>query len=107
MEPAINDFLTEHDEFSSQEADNAMAGLSQHTGLVLPRNRRMVLQYLTDETSSPALHLYYDDKEIFFDEPDLFPFGEALARQLASPRATRRAGAKVMNGPGSATCCRS
>ena len=27
------------------------------------------------------LHLYYEGKEVSFDEPDLFPFGETLARQ--------------------------
>lgn len=55
--------------------------LSQQDELVLPKHRRMVVQYLRDEAGALALHLYHGDKEISFDEPDLFPFGETLAKQ--------------------------
>lgn len=41
----------------------------------------MVVQRTTGETGEPALRLYYGDKEVSFDEPTLFPFGEALATQ--------------------------
>jgi hypothetical protein len=49
--------------------------------LVVLKHRRMVVQYSTDLAGATELHLYYGDKEITFDEPDLFPFGETLAKQ--------------------------
>ena len=49
--------------------------------LVLSMQKRMVVQYATGESGSPELHLYYGDKEVTFDEPKLFGFGEALAKQ--------------------------
>jgi hypothetical protein len=48
--------------------------------LVLPMHKRMVAQYTTGESGARELHLYYGEKEISF-EPELFAFGEALARQ--------------------------
>lgn len=48
---------------------------------MFPKHRRTVVQYSTGESGVAELHLYYDDKEISFDEPDLFPFGETLAKQ--------------------------
>ncbi|WP_395700532.1 hypothetical protein [Aquabacterium sp.] len=59
----------------------ALHALQPQDELALPQHRRMVVQYLDDEDRRPVLHLFYDDKDIAFDEPDLFPFGEALARQ--------------------------
>ena len=49
--------------------------------LMLPKHRQTVLQYMPDETGITQLHLYYGAKEIVFDEPALFAFGETLARQ--------------------------
>ncbi|MFO1080001.1 MAG: hypothetical protein U1E23_05155 [Reyranellaceae bacterium] len=49
--------------------------------LVLPMNRRMVTQYAVNDEGLRELRLYHEDKEISFDEPELFAFGEALARQ--------------------------
>ncbi len=48
--------------------------------LALPMARRMVCQH-TGSAAVPELTLFYDDKEIAFDEPHLFPFAETLARQ--------------------------
>ena len=56
--------------------------------LVLPLNKRVVAQYAKDTYGRPELRLYYDDKEISFDEPELFGFGETLAKQ---PRFVARA----------------
>jgi hypothetical protein len=56
-------------------------GLQAADGLSLPLHRRMVVQYAQREDGVRELHLYYGDKEISFDEPDLFAFGEQLARQ--------------------------
>ncbi len=47
---------------------------------MLPRHRRTIVQYATNEDGERELRLYYGDKEISFDEPDLFAFGEAIAR---------------------------
>ena len=49
--------------------------------LRLPLHRRMVVQHATDEQGRPELRLFHGDKEISFDEPELFAFGEALGRQ--------------------------
>ena len=49
--------------------------------LVLPLPKRVVTQYATNDLGVKELRLFYDDKEISFDEPELFGFGEALARQ--------------------------
>lgn len=64
--------------FHGHQAD---AGLQPTDMLSLPLHRRMVVQYTTREDGVRELHLYYGDKEISFDEPELFAFGEQLARQ--------------------------
>jgi hypothetical protein len=55
--------------------------ISSSDELVFPKHRQTVAQYLTDDTGAVELHLYYGSKEIAFDEPELFAFGETLARQ--------------------------
>jgi hypothetical protein len=59
----------------------AAAGLQPTDVLSLPLHRRTVVQYSQREDGVRELHLYYADKEISFDEPELFAFGEQLARQ--------------------------
>ena len=54
--------------------------LAAEDELVFPYHKRVVAQYATDASGSRELHLYYGKKEISFDEPELFAFGEALAR---------------------------
>jgi hypothetical protein len=49
--------------------------------LHLPLHQRMLAQRGTGEDGSPELRLFYADKEIIFDEPELFGFGETLAQQ--------------------------
>ncbi|MGH8488593.1 MAG: hypothetical protein ACREXS_06965 [Gammaproteobacteria bacterium] len=49
--------------------------------LVFPKHKRVVTQYATDASGVSELHLHYGDKEIVFDEPALFPFGESLTKQ--------------------------
>jgi hypothetical protein len=55
--------------------------LDPHEELVLPMHKRVVTQYAQDPDGGTELRLFYGDKEISFDEVDLFPFGEQLARQ--------------------------
>ena len=49
--------------------------------LVLPLHQRTVAQYARDSLGATELRLFYGDKEISFDEPELFAFGETLAKQ--------------------------
>lgn len=49
--------------------------------LALPLHKRVITQYATNEDGAKELRLFYDDKEISFDEPDLFAFGEMLGKQ--------------------------
>lgn len=49
--------------------------------LVLPKHKRAVVTYSANEAGVNELHLYYGEKEIVFDEPELFAFGEGLAKQ--------------------------
>jgi len=49
--------------------------------LVLPLHKRVICQYIKDDSGMNQLHLFYDEKEILFDDPALFGFGEALAKQ--------------------------
>lgn len=56
--------------------------LSPDDELVFPRHKQTIVQYSrADDGGLKELHLYYGDKEISFDEPDLFVFGENLAKQ--------------------------
>ncbi|MEQ1899934.1 MAG: hypothetical protein ABL866_04295 [Devosia sp.] len=55
--------------------------LQQADRLLLAEPRRMVVQRTTSPDGNAALVLYYEDKEISFEEPHLFPFAESLAQQ--------------------------
>ena len=49
--------------------------------LVLPRHKSAVVQYAENEAGERELRLFHLDKEICFDEPELFTFGETLAQK--------------------------
>jgi hypothetical protein len=53
--------------------------------LVFPMSKRAVVQRGFDASGAPELTLFYGDKEITFDNPDHFGFGETLARQSVFP----------------------
>jgi hypothetical protein len=76
-----NDRRTEHDARAVQTMGDGRPFVSRRDELVFPKHRRAVAQYLTDESGAIGLYVYYGEKEISFDEPDLFPFGETLAKQ--------------------------
>ena len=63
------------------QADQTESGLTGSEELIFPVNKRAIIQYSHDDSGTLELHIYYDDKEIAFDEPELFAFGEALAKQ--------------------------
>jgi hypothetical protein len=49
--------------------------------LELPKRKSMVVQYAVNDDGARELRLFYGAKEISFDEPELFAFGETLAAQ--------------------------
>jgi hypothetical protein len=49
--------------------------------LVFPMSKSAVVQHGSDADGAPELTLFYGDKEISFDDPAQFGFGEMLARQ--------------------------
>jgi hypothetical protein len=57
------------------------ASLAATDELVLPKHKRVFVQYVDGDNGARELRLYYGDKEISFDEPELFDFGEGLAKQ--------------------------
>ncbi len=58
-----------------------LTAVNQDDVLFLPMRKRMVVQYAVGQAGTQSLHLFYDDKEITFDEPAFFAFGETLAAQ--------------------------
>jgi hypothetical protein len=76
----MNDLQLESAACPVHAAGNVRSVVSQSDDLVVPKHRQMFAQYLADEAGATELHLFYGDREISFDEPDLFPFGEALAK---------------------------
>lgn len=70
----------EAEEILEQEISRR-ASLAATDELVLPKHKRVFVQYVDGESGTAELRLYYGDKEISFDEPELFDFGEGLAKQ--------------------------
>ena len=60
---------------------NPRLSIAANDELLLPLHKRVISQFSTDADGVTELHLYYDDKEIVFDDPELFGFGETLAKQ--------------------------
>jgi hypothetical protein len=54
--------------------------LTEDTKLLFLQHRRLFVEYSTTASGERELHLYYGDKEISFDDPELFAFGEGLAK---------------------------
>jgi hypothetical protein len=55
--------------------------LSHKALLLFPLHQRVIAQILKNDAGQDALFLFYGDQEISFDEPELFAFGQTLARQ--------------------------
>lgn len=69
---------------AATQGDAGVAGLRDvrpDDEFELPMHRRLVVQYATNDEGRRELRLYHQDKEISFDEPEMFAFGEALARR--------------------------
>jgi hypothetical protein len=57
--------------------------IEPHDPLYLPLNKRVVVQYAAGGDGARELHLYCGAKEVIFDEPELFGFGETLAKHAS------------------------
>lgn len=57
-----------------------MSQPSPEAELILPLHRSTIVQRATTEDGAPLLRLFHGQKEISFDEPELFGFAETLAR---------------------------
>ncbi|QRO00175.1 hypothetical protein JRI60_14705 [Archangium violaceum] len=55
--------------------------IGPHELLYLPMRRRFTSEYVTTPEGTRELRLYFGFKEISFDEPELFSFGETLIKQ--------------------------
>jgi hypothetical protein len=55
-----------------------MAELQPNDLLFIPKRRRFTRALLADAEGREELHIFYGEKEIIFDEPDLLSFGQKL-----------------------------
>lgn len=62
-------------------SESAKPGLTGTEELIFPFNKRAIVQYAHNDVGALELRIFYDDKEISFDEPKLFAFGETLTQQ--------------------------
>ncbi|MDY7230803.1 hypothetical protein [Hyalangium rubrum] len=61
-------------------SENA-ASVDPHEMLYLPLRRRFMSEYVDTPEGTKELRLFFGFKEISFDEPELFSFGETLIKQ--------------------------
>ena len=67
---------------SSDEDDTSeRRALHQDDDLLFPMSKAAFAQYWEDEETPRELRVYFRDKEIAFDDPDFYSFGEALIKQ--------------------------
>jgi hypothetical protein len=67
---------------SSDEDDTGnRRALHQDDELIFPLSKGAFTQYWEDEETPRELRVYYRDKEIAFDDPAFFSFGETLVKQ--------------------------
>ena len=78
---AQSDTLYESRAVCPMHAADPQTGLVRDQWLVLPRHKSAVVQYANNDEGRLELRLFYGDKEISFDEPELFAFGETLVQQ--------------------------
>jgi hypothetical protein len=55
-----------------------MTEIQRQDVLFVPKRRRMTHTMLRSPEGQDVLHIFYGEKEIIFDEPDLLPFGNRL-----------------------------
>ena len=67
----------------SEPSEESEVQIEPHDQLFLPMNKRVVVQYAAGGDGARQLHLYCGPKEVIFDEPELFGFGENLAKHAS------------------------
>ncbi|MEJ8834908.1 hypothetical protein [Ramlibacter sp. AN1133] len=66
-----------------EPSEEPQVRIEPHDQLFLPLNKRVVVQYAAGGDGARELHLYCGPKEVIFDEPELFGFGETLAKHAS------------------------
>lgn len=74
------DAAFEDDAFDGDDTNKARA-LHQDDELLFPMSKGAYSQYWEDEETPRELRVYYKDKEIAFDDPAFYAFGETLTKQ--------------------------
>ena len=69
----------------------AARALHQDDELLFPLSKGAFAQYWEDEETPRELRVYYRDKEIAFDDPAFWSFGENADQAVALPRRRRPA----------------
>src|SRR5215470_4839322 len=70
-------------ESMEEPSEEPQVRIEPHDQLFLPLNKRVVVQYAAGGDGVRELHLYCGPKEVIFDEPELFGFGETLAKHAS------------------------
>jgi hypothetical protein len=68
-------------DISDEEDNNSKRALHQDDELLFPMSKGAFSQYWEDEETPRELRVYYRDKEIAFDDPAFYSFGETLIKQ--------------------------
>jgi hypothetical protein len=68
-------------EVANDERINSIRKLNDTDKLFFPMHRLAIAQYLENADGHTELFIFYGDREISFDEHELFPFGEQLVKQ--------------------------
>jgi len=69
------------DDFADEDNNDTPRALHQDDELLFPMSKGAFSQYWEDEETPRELRVYYRDKEIAFDDPDFYSFGETLIKQ--------------------------
>ncbi len=88
MNESMHEHLSLLDAHATSAVDGCPVGrmssesleLCEDTNLLFLQHRRLFVEYSTTESGERELHLYHGEKEIAFDDPELFSFGEGLAK---------------------------
>jgi hypothetical protein len=68
-------------DLSDEDDTSKVRALRQDDELLFPMSKGAFSQYWEDEQTPRELRVYYRDKEIAFDDPAFYSFGEALTKQ--------------------------
>ena len=68
-------------DFPDDDDTGGARALHQDDELLFPLSKGAFTQYWEDAETPRQLRVFYRDKEITFDDPAFFPFGEALVKQ--------------------------